>query len=255
MKKKDYVGLKSVNNFGSKIEIIAYRNAKDVDIYFEEYNYIVKSRYSHFKNGDIKCPYERRFYNVGFMGKGIYKDDNNNKKCFHVWTDMLRRCYDVNGKYYDRYGAIGCRVCEEWLCFQNFAEWYYNNYYGIDNKVMNLDKDILIKGNKIYSPYTCCFVPNEINALFTKRQRHRGNTPIGVIYCEAQNGFKACYKATLTKNGKHVYLGCFKTAEEAFNAYKVAKEEWIKDLANKWKDKLDPRVHAAMCNYQVEMTD
>ena len=251
MKKKDYVGLKSVNNFGSKIEIIAYRNAKDVDIYFEEYNYIVKSRYSHFKNGDIKCPYERRFYNVGFMGKGIYKDDNNNKKCFHVWTDMLRRCYDVNGKYYDRYGAIGCRVCEEWLCFQNFAEWYYNNYYEIDNKVMNLDKDILIKGNKIYLPKTCIFVPHDINKLFTKSNKTRGEYPIGVSKSKTYGKVRA----RCSVNGKTKELGEYYSIEEAFQVYKKFKESYIKQIADEYEPYIPKELYDAMYRYEVEITD
>ena len=206
-------------------------------------NNIIKHRVK-----DVKWPI---ICGIGYIGRS--KDYINKRKksyAYTCWANMIRRCYDekTQGKH-PTYSQ--CTVCDEWHCFIEFEKWFNKNYI----QDWCLDKDILFKGNKIYSPATCCFVPYEINSLFTKRQRHRGNTPIGVIYCEAQNGFKACYKATLKKNGKHVYLGCFKTAEEAFNAYKVAKEEWIKDLANKWKDKLDPRVYAAMCNYQVEMTD
>ena len=206
-------------------------------------NNIIKHRVK-----DVKWPI---ICGIGYIGRS--KDYINKRKksyAYTCWANMIRRCYDE--KIQCKHPTYSqCTVCDEWHCFIEFEKWFNKNYI----QDWCLDKDILFKGNKIYSPATCCFVPNEINALFTKRQRHRGNTPIGVIYREAQNGFKACYKATLTKNGKHVYLGCFKTAEEAFNAYKVAKEEWIKDLANKWKDKLDPRVYAAMCNYQVEMTD
>ena len=87
---------------------------------------------------------------------------------------MLRRCYDEKlHKKYPTY--IDCKVCEEWLNFQNFAKWYYNNYYEIENEKICLDKDILHKGNKIYSPDNCVFVPNNINVLFVKSDKSRGD--------------------------------------------------------------------------------
>ena len=80
---------------------------------------------------------------------------------------MLGRCYnEYNLKRRPTYK--GCEVCDEWLNFQNFAEWFDNNYYTIDNEAVCLDKDILIKGNKTYSPEACVFVPITINSLFTK---------------------------------------------------------------------------------------
>ena len=113
-----------------------------------------------------------------------------------------------------------------------------------------LDKDILIKGNKIYSPETCAFVPAEINGIFTKTNSKRGVYPIGVsLHKEGR------FQAKVLKNKKQAYIGLFDTPEEAFQAYKKAKEEYIKEVADKWKDKIDPRVYEAMYNYQVEITD
>lgn len=99
------------------------------------------------------------------------------------------------------------------------------------------------------------FVPCEINSLLTKRQNHRGNTPIGVKHCKAKRRFQDYYKASFTKGNEKVYLGSFKTEEEAFQAYKVAKETWIKEVANKYKDKLEQRVYNALMKYEVEITD
>ena len=113
-----------------------------------------------------------------------------------------------------------------------------------------LDKDILVKGNKVYSPETCCFVPNEINILFTKGNSCRGALPIGVR--KRKNGK---YLTQITKNSKNIHIGIFNTPEEAFQAYKVAKEDYIKKMADKWRDKISNRAYQALYNYQVEITD
>lgn len=191
-------------------------------------------------------------YGVGYMGT---KRDvilaPSKSPAYFAWHNMLYRCYseDVRRK---RPTYKDCTVCEEWKCFANFKEWFDNQVYF---QGWMLDKDILAKGNKEYAPDKCCFVPNEINALFTKRQNFRSQLPIGVKYCKAQRRFKECYKASVSRNDGKSYIGTFKTPEDAFQAYKVAKEDWIKEVADKWKDKLEPRVYEALYNYEVEITD
>ena len=112
-----------------------------------------------------------------------------------------------------------------------------------------LDKDILFKGNKIYSPETCCFIPREINQIFPKRDLKRGEYPIGVTRKRGK------FSAQLSTKDFNKNLGVFNTPEEAFQAYKSAKESYIKEVADKWKDQIEPRVYQAMYNYQVEITD
>ena len=132
------IGEERVNNFGSKMKIIKYNGVRDVDIYFEEYDWIAKNKqYNDFLIGNIKCPYEPRTKGVGYLGEGNYKTRENNKKtkCYLTWISMLTRCYD--SKYHEKYPTyIGCKVCDEWLNFQNFAEWYYDNHYEVDSEVM-----------------------------------------------------------------------------------------------------------------------
>jgi hypothetical protein len=114
-----------------------------------------------------------------------------------------------------------------------------------------LDKDILIKGNKIYSPETCCFVPKEINLLFTKSNSIRGKYPIGVS-CRKKDGK---FRAQCWVEGKQRFLGSFYTPEEAFQAYKEAKEQEIKRLAKKWRLFMTDECYEVMINYQIERTD
>ena len=87
---------------------------------------------------------------------------------YNIYHDMLKRCYYP--KYQERYPTYkGCKVEDYLLNFQHMGEWIDDNYYEIPGEKMCLDKDILCKGNKMYSRDTCIFVPNRINVLFTKR--------------------------------------------------------------------------------------
>ena len=90
-------------------------------------------------------------------------------KYYRTWKNMLERCYDSN-LHLKHPTYIGCIVCEEWLTFSNFKAWMETQDFG----GKDLDKDILVKGNKIYSPETCIFVTNAINLLFIKRDAGRG---------------------------------------------------------------------------------
>lgn len=121
---------------------------------------------------------------------------------------------------------------------------------------MCLDKDILIKNNKIYSPNTCIFVPQRINNLFTKTNKNRGNLPIGVSYYLNYNQYTAtCSIIKENERKGHKTLGYFNTIEEAFNAYKNFKEKYIKQIANEYKDYIPIKLYNALLNYQVEITD
>ena len=241
-----------INNDGEEMRIIRYGNSKDIDVEFVKDGVILEHRdYTAFKNGHIKNPFFPSVYGVGFIGKGRFKPfDGNGKhtKCYNAWVSMLMRCYDP--KYQEKHPSYkGCTVFLEWLNFQNFAEWYYSHFYEIEGQMMNLDKDILHKGNKVYSHETCVFTPHSINSLFVKRNKSRGDLPIGV--CKYGDKFKA--QLTIGNNGKH--LGIYDTPEEAFLAYKEAKEQFIKDVAEEYKDKIPCKLYEAMVAYEVEIDD
>ena len=178
-----------------------------------------------------------------YKNKEIFNNDMffmNKSEAYNKWRQMIKRC--GNHKYPT---YIDCTICNEWHTFSNYEKWHNEHY--IDG--YSLDKDILVKHNKIYSPNTCCFVPKEINNLLIKCQNMRGKYPIGVKKSQ-RGGFSAQINM-----GKRVHLGYFKTEEEAFQAYKKAKEAWIKEVANKWKDQLEPKVYDALMKYEVEITD
>ena len=249
--KLNRIGEKKTNTFGSKMKIINYKNANDIDVYFPEYDWVYKNTsYKAFKKGNIKCPYEKRYRDVGYIGEGKYKPTKDNKhiESYDIWNSMLQRCYDEKRrKSYPTYE--NCKVCDEWHNFQNFAEWYEKNYYEIEGEKMHLDKDILFKGNKIYSPKTCIFVPEKINYLFTKSDKARGDLPIGVRYC----GNK--YQARCNNHGESIHLGSYNTIEDAFQIYKEYKENVIKQVADEYKGLIPQKLYMTMYKYKVEVTD
>ena len=257
--KIDRTGEERLNNFGSKMIIISYKTRMDIDVYFPEYAWTFKhSAYKHFKNGQIKCPYEPRFFGVGYIGEGKYKTTENSKqtKCYKVWNSMLQRCYDK--KYHEKYPTYkDCVVCDDWLNLQNFGDWFIDNYYEIAGQKMCLDKDILNKRNKIYSPDNCVFVPERINNLFTKSDNIRGDYPIGVCYHKASGKFKASCSIYDFKENKQKtkHLGYYDTPEKAFEVYKKFKEKYIKKVADHYKDQIPDKLYNVLYNYQVEITD
>ena len=253
----DRTGEEKVNSFGSKMVVKEYRKYSDIDVYFPEYDWTAKHvQYNNFKNGTIKCPYEPRVYGVGFVGEGKYKAFENGKLTdkYDIWQDMLRRCYDP--KLHEKYSTYkDCEVEDKWLNFQHMGKWIDENYYEILGETMCLDKDILCKGNKIYSRETCIFVPERINLLFVKRDKSRGKNPIGVSPTSSGN-----YQATCNDgNGKYIYLGSYSTKEEAFQRYKQYKEKVIKEVIDSYEGKIpEPyysRLKEAMYKYEVEIDD
>lgn len=246
MTKKNRVGEEHFNTLGCKMKIIEEINSHNCTVQFEDGFIKTKIKYSDIIKGSVKNPMYPSVYGVGYFGVGNFFT----RKSHNKWNSMLTRCYsiyrlDTLETYKD------CEVDKEWHNYQNFAQWYDNNYENHMDSTWHLDKDILVKGNKIYSPKTCCFVPQEINVCFTKRQSKRGNLPIGVLLHKKNN----TYIASITKKSKRVYLGSFKSPEEAFQAYKIAKEAWIKELADKYRGQITEECYHALINYQVEITD
>lgn len=209
----DRTGEENINNFGSKMIIVEYRKYSDIDVYFPKYNWTFKNTsYSSFKKDSISCPYERRIYDIGYLGEGEYKTKENSKitRVYATWHDMLKRCYSE--KFHKKYSTyIDCKASEEFHNFQNFGEWDNDNYYQIEGERMELDKDILVKHNKIYSPETCIYVPKTINTLFVKCNKSRGKYPIGTCFLNSKYVANCSLINPETGKSKIKYLGYYTT--------------------------------------------
>ena len=240
-------GEKHLSNRGYWATIIEYFSKRNCTVQFEDGTIIKGLQYGNIKKGQIKNPCHPSIYGVGYDGIGKYTTTRNGKntKEYVVWKGMIERCYSVEYKK-KRHNYTECSVIVAWHNFQNYAQWYENNY----KENFEADKDILIKGNKIYSPETCCFVPQEINTLFTKSNKTRGELPIGVRITKQQR-----YQARISKGIYSKCIGTFHTIEEAFQVYKIAKEEYIKEMADKWRGQITEPCYEAMYAYEVEITD
>jgi hypothetical protein len=247
------LGETKLNNYGSRMTIIEYTQCNDIMVQFEK-GEPIHTTWHHFKNGKVKSPYDRTVYGIGYLGEGVYNVSENKKSIprYKTWQSMLSRCY-VNAYQEKHPSYVGCRVDERWYNYQLFSQWYDENYYEVEGENMQLDKDILIKGNKIYSPETCVFVPQTINSLFLKHQSVRGELPIGVINHRNGNG-KYRVACSNPYTGQK-YIGKYDTIEEAFYAYKVHKEQVIKLVANNHKDKIPVNLYNVMMGYEVEIND
>lgn len=237
------IGTIGKNNKGTYMKIVAVRSSMDFDVEFlDEHHYVRKHCTSaNWKKGSIKNPFDKTIFNIGYLGVGEYKAKENGKPTlpYSIWLHMIERCYaehkqDEHPAYY---GISEC--CKEWLNYQVFAEWYMNNRYEIDER-LDLDKDIMFPGNKIYSPYHCLLVPHRINLMFTNKKNNRG-LPNG-IYHEV-SGYSSRYNTE--------ELGIYSTLESAYDVYAKRKKEEIIKVANKYKEIIPDEVYQALLNYEV----
>ena len=155
---------------------------------------------------------------------------------YRKWRAMFDRCY--NKIYQEKQPTYkGCYVCDEWHSFSNFKGWMEKqNWVG-----MHLDKDILVEGNKVYSPDTCVLVSRKVNNFLTDRKNDRGGYPLGV---HLNNG-KLRAVCSNPKTGKREHLGYFITEEDAYLAWLSRKNELAHELS---EEQHDPRVAEALKN-------
>ena len=252
---KDCVGKICKSNLSGDFKIVKYNDKKNVEIQFSKTGYETTVELGSIRKGEVKDLYSPSVFGIGITGTKYPPSVNDVKtKEYELWKSMLVRCYsDTIKKKHPTYE--GCEVSEKFKSYEYFYEWCHKQIgFGVDGNgnPFQLDKDLLIKGNKVYSEDSCVFIPKEINLLLTKSTTSRGKYLIGVCWSNTHKAFKAQVSKS---KGKSEHLGYFKTELEAFNAYKEAKESFVKEQAEKWKGKIDDRAYNALMNYEVEITD
>lgn len=206
---------------------------------------VVKTYLTSFRKGQVANPYHPSMAGVGFIG--VPEDGVLAKDCieYKLWSSMFGRCYRPRPHDY-RYK--GCTVDPRWHNFQDFRKWFKESEY---QPGWELDKDVVVKGNKVYGPDTSFFVPKPINNFLVLRTAARGGLPIGVTYHKKHN----LYYAQLSKFAKQRIIGAFECLDEAFHAYKAAKEEHARELAALYKGQINDKVYDALNNYVVLRND
>lgn len=204
----------------------------------------VRTRYA--LGNDVVCPICR--YSSVRQHNGV---KGRNPVAFTKWNNMIIRCF--NNKYHDKQPTYEtCTVCEEWLDFNNFVEWFEDPKNGYRDGYQ-LDKDLLGGGRKHYSPETCCFVPQTVNAMLTRGAKIRGKVKsIGVTL----KGNKYIARCNFGHKEAKV-VGIFDNEQEAFEAYRKAKKSYMEQLANSLyaAGEITERVYHGLLNYEIKQYD
>lgn len=168
----------------------------------------------------------------------VYKSDGTTErvelwrcKIYKTWCNMLNRAYNTK-LHVERPTYEGVSVCKEWHTFSIFAKWMCKQ----DWQGKQLDKDILVEGNKIYSPETCVFVSAKVNIFLTDSGKIRGNYPIGVSLHKGCGKFSA--RVNNGEKGKYINLGYFDNAADAHFAWKREKYRLATQLADQEDNKM-----------------
>jgi len=236
--------------------VVRYNNARSVDVRFVDTGGLRNTSSANIRSGCVKDYHKPSVFGKGFYGVGNFVSKVKGKSTteYNRWSGILERCYDqVKQEKQPTY--TDCTLTNDWHNFQIFSEWFVNHPY--NSADCHVDKDLLIKGNKHYSPETCLIIPHEINEALTLTGASRGDYPVGVS--KRTDGRRKPYSAHITKTInciKRKYgLGHFSTAIEAFMVYKAAKQSYIKSLAEIHREALDPRAFSALMNYTISEED
>jgi hypothetical protein len=199
-------GTKHVMNDGCELVIERYNRATDVDVLFTATGYKTKAQASHIRIGSVTDKLNPRVKGVGFIGDGEFQPSHKGKNtlAYSRWNLMLERCYSE--AYQENKPTYkGCTVCPEWHNFQNFARWFYENYPK-DGNEYHLDKDMIVKGNKVYGPDACCFLTLSENNAVAQRKVYTFINPEGEKV-EVENLKKYCLENGINRSGMSM-LAC-----------------------------------------------
>lgn len=247
---------------GSKCTVIDYRDANHVTVKFDS-GYITNAKWYRLVEGTVK---DKFTYQISYLNEILdanpYDGHGKETKGYREFHNMHIRCFDKQyKKQRPTYNDVTC--CEEWNYFSNYLSWREQQpnlkYLEDTGKRFELDKDILKKGNKIYSPENCCLVPATVNQVFNRHVRHRGDLPIGVTWNSNRTYVIAKWNDPIENRAywSTTYPATMEGIQIAFNEYKIHKEEIIKKVAQIELDKktITKECYDAMMQYEVEFTD
>jgi len=217
-----------INTKLGKVLITDVISNKQVGIRFLDPFYETYVTAGHLRNNEIKNPMKPSVYDIGFIGVGHYDlcESRKGTKSYFAWRNMFQRVYDKS-KISQVRQYEGTSIHAHWHNFQNFAEWYHRQIDGFGPVQFrwHLDKDLLVPGNRIYGPETCCVIPEQINTLLGDHAFKRGILPMGVV--KGKNS----YLARVNRKGRSRHIGSYPTIRSAQEAYWSAKFEEIRNAA------------------------
>lgn len=180
------------------------------------------------------------YFGKGYNSRGKYPVQENKVTCeaFKRWKGLLQRCYSKSYSNKGRYEKRGCYVAEEWLDYQNFADWFYKNV----KEGWEIDKDLY--KSICYSKETCVFLPKEINNLLTEYTEDRD----GVTFHKKVG----MYQVQLSSSDFPRHKGFFSDIEVAREVYRRERDSLIHYLADKYKNTLPDTTYLKLKEYTTE---
>lgn len=257
MSKSKYdVGARFESKSGGEFEIIEIIDKDKLKIRFlDEFQFEKIVHRRSISRDSVKNPYKPALFGVGYFGVGKYKSKygtaskgHNSTVEYNTWQNMLQRCY--YHKYINRTEGVTCydtvTVCKDWHNFQNFAEWYSLKAEVFEGHVvgrLHVDKDILSGGmSRVYSPETCCVVPQEINAFFVGQNRIKAvELPSSIVKSTSGYRISQLHGCRLNKE--------FSSLEDAVSFRDELKQHVLNELVMKYFDVLEDRVITALIEY------
>lgn len=236
MSEKYGVGKIFKNKQDEEFQIIEYLGNSKVKLKFlDNYGYETIKTKSNIWSKEVKNPYFPIVYGVGYLGVGLWSAyiNNNPTKEYSTWKNILKRCFCESYKEIQP-TYTKCEICDEWLNFQNFAEWYDNNYpHHVEDVSFEIDKDLLSKNNKkIYSEETCVFIPSNVNLLLSHKKKTNTSGHVGVCKVKKKNDIVWRVQIGNFMEEKPLSLGQYANFEEAveiYNTYRVKQVEKAKN--------------------------
>lgn len=276
MEESKYIGMNFTSNKGEVFSIIKYDSSYKVTIEFKSNGYRKVITLSQARAGSVRNTlkvetdkidkkyesqrvnkeksivralvkdYEKNYINTikeNIEIPPIEYDKDEYPMYYSRWRGLFDRCHGKNRLKLKNISYRSCSICKEWHNFQNFAKWCN------DNNLCNgmcVDKDILIKGNKIYSPDTCIVIPDEINS------RTNYNTPIrkslmGTEKIALKNGYK--YIAKFQRDGKKIESKRFETELEAHKFWATSKKQHLMDVTEPFRYAMTDKAYKAVCDF------
>jgi hypothetical protein len=217
------VGAVFETTYCGKIEILSYNSARDITVKFLDSGTISHGIVAQrIRIGYVSDPFYPFTAGVGYMGVGPY-GSKTHKDAYQRWSGIFYRIFlskDTNNlsSYHD------CRVDDRWCNFQSFAEWYYSQYTHPD-EIYDIDKDLKVRGNRVYGPDTCLLIPESLNVLIASDKAN----PLAQGISIRHNKFRA----RVTIDGVRKTLGNYNSVEDAVAAYRSGRTEAIMSRSNK----------------------
>ena len=198
------------------------------------------------KESKLKYPFKRNKFG-GYVGMGPY-NTNEFDWLYRIWYNMLIRGNDSDyfAKYHNCTAYKDTIICDAWLNYNVFAEWYLNQLRFLNPSIAyDIDKDFLYpiyryqtNDKKFYSPDTCLLIPHAINAALANFNMSQDKYETEEEY----NTNKNKVKAQLHELAKHFWSIKALSADAYALIMMYEPDEW-ENLTDEDTDRIRKELH------------